>query len=557
MRKLALLIVVVLTVALAGANAAAAVSPGSVSAWGDNSNGQLGNGANLDHPSAVTTQGVGNVVEVSAGEAFSMALTASGSVFAWGDNEFGDFGVVTPHPSAILPVQVTALSGVKQVVASFDSGHALLSNGTVLGWGANGHGDVGDGTTTARPTPVRVTGLSGVVAIAGRHEHALALLSNGTVMQWGQRPGPDQLTPTPVPGLSNVVAIAAGDFHDLALLANGTVMTWGSGGNGALGNGSFNDQLTPVPVTGVTNAVGISAGTFFSLVLLGNGAVVGFGSNQYNQLGPAAPIKYDTPIAVAGVGGVTQVAAGDSFSAALLADGSAIAWGSNAHGSIGDGTIGATFSTVPTPTPVVGIVGARAISAGGAHTLAITAPVAPPPPVLGSSVDVTPVSGTVLVKLKGQGFVPLTLARRIPVGSVLDTTRGVVALTSAGAHAGKLQTGQFRSGRFQVMQARGQQGLTTLRLVDSSGLCAAAGKATIARRLPHRVTDLLRADVKGNFNTTGRYSAATVRGTAWDTSDRCDGTLTVVHRGVVQVRDFRRRKTVVLRAGQSYLAKAA
>jgi hypothetical protein len=134
----------------------------------------------------------------------------------------------------------------------------------------------------------------------------------------------------------------------------------------------------------------------------------------------------------------------------------------------------------------------------------------------------------------------------------------VVALTSATARVGKIQTGQFRSGVFQVLQSRRKHGLTTLRLVDTTRLCvAAARKATIARKLPRRVLNLLRSSVKGNFQTTGRYSAATVRGTAWDTIDRCDGTLTVVHRGVVSVFDFRRRRTVLVRAGHRYLAKAA
>jgi hypothetical protein len=70
------------------------------------------------------------------------------------------------------------------------------------------------------------------------------------------------------------------------------------------------------------------------------------------------------------------------------------------------------------------------------------------------------------------------------------------------------------------------------------------------------VLGLLRGTAKGRFRTTGRFAAATVRGTDWGVRDRCDGTLTVVRRGVVVVRDFRRHRTVVVRAGQTYLAKA-
>jgi hypothetical protein len=66
----------------------------------------------------------------------------------------------------------------------------------------------------------------------------------------------------------------------------------------------------------------------------------------------------------------------------------------------------------------------------------------------------------------------------------------------------------------------------------------------------------MRANARGRFRTRGRYSAATVRGTIWNTIDRCDGTLTKVKRGVVVVRDFRKRRNITVRAGKSYLARA-
>jgi len=557
-----------LAIVLCGGGPAVAVTPGQVSGWGNDGNGQLGDGANVDRASAVSTSGLGNVVQISAGEAFSMAVTATGSVFAWGDNEFGNFGVATPHPSEDSPVQVTVLSGVTQVAAGFEDGLALLSNGTVMGWGANAHGAVGDGTTTPRPTPVPVSGLSGVIAIAQRQQHSLALLSNGTVMSWGQTTGADQLRPVAVPGLSGVVAIATGGFHDLALLSNGTIMAWGSGGSGQLGNGSFNDRTTPVPVSGVSNAIGIAAGTFFSLALLRDGTVVGFGSNQYNQLGSAATTNHDVPVPVSGVSGATQITAGDQFSAALLYDGTALAWGANAHGALGNGTVGTTFSTVATPAPVVGLSHATMISAGGAHTLALASSgaVAPPPPVLGKAVDVRPVSGHVFVRSPGgKGFVPLTGSSEIPVGSAIDSRAGTLQLTSATPRKSATFTGTFGGAIFSILQSRSpaQKGLTTLNLVHSGvpggpsySRCTATQRHAVTATVNSRVLQLLRANAHGKFRTRGRYSAATVLGTKWDTAERCDGTLTIVHRGTVIVTDFRRHKNIIVHAGQRYLAKA-
>jgi hypothetical protein len=180
-------------------------------------------------------------------------------------------------------------------------------------------------------------------------------------------------------------------------------------------------------------------------------------------------------------------------------------------------------------------------------------------PVLGRSANAKAVSGTVRVKAPGGGFVPLAQAGQIPVGSIVDTTRGVVALTTATARAGVVQTGQFRSGVFQLLQAPAQRGLTELRLVTDRAACGAGqgGRAKVAarRKLSSQVLNLLRADAKGRFRTRGRYSSATVRGTSWDTSDRCDGTLTSVRRGSVTVQDLRRAKTVIVRSGQRYLAQ--
>ncbi|MGI8801347.1 MAG: IPT/TIG domain-containing protein [Solirubrobacteraceae bacterium] len=200
----------------------------------------------------------------------------------------------------------------------------------------------------------------------------------------------------------------------------------------------------------------------------------------------------------------------------------------------------------------------------------------PPPPVLGKAVNATPISGTVFILLpgkghvasahasaaKGVGFIPLTEARQLPVGATFDTTGGVARLTSATATRGRTQSGDFGSGVFKVLQNRRLRGLTELALVARSGsgkaCAAAAGKAQTAakRALPKTVLNALRANAKGRFRTRGRYSSATVRGTDWTTTDRCDGTLTAVKRGVVVVSDFRRRLQIVVRAGRRYLARA-
>jgi hypothetical protein len=185
---------------------------------------------------------------------------------------------------------------------------------------------------------------------------------------------------------------------------------------------------------------------------------------------------------------------------------------------------------------------------------------APPAPTLGETVTADVVQGEVLIR-KGGRFVPLTEVRSIPVGSILDTRKGTVKLSSARDRKGKVQTGRFSAGVFQVLQSRRtrEKGLTELRLKGSAAQfkrCRSTSSRAGVSRLSRRTIRRLRGNARGRYRTRGRHSAATVRGTAWTMRDRCDGTLTTVKRGKVAVRDFRRKKTVLVTAGKSYLAGA-
>jgi hypothetical protein len=196
----------------------------------------------------------------------------------------------------------------------------------------------------------------------------------------------------------------------------------------------------------------------------------------------------------------------------------------------------------------LGSVGA---GCGGAGTAPDSSTATEPTPVFGQAVVLRPISGTVQIRLPGRSTVPLRLTapRAVPLGTVVDTTAGRVSLTSANPTPGPTQTGQFFRGSFRVEQSRASAGLVDLVVRDnlSRRTCAA---------LSPRVLGLLRGTAKGRFRTTGRFAAATVRGTDWGVRDRCDGTLTVVRTGVVVVRDFRLHRDVTVRAGQTYLAKA-
>jgi hypothetical protein len=179
------------------------------------------------------------------------------------------------------------------------------------------------------------------------------------------------------------------------------------------------------------------------------------------------------------------------------------------------------------------------------HTQAVA------PPVLAKAVNASVVSGKVLVQLPGTNtFVQLSHDSQIPVGTIVDTTQGRVRIVEA-LPGGKTASSDFFQGIFKVAQAK--NGLADLTLAGGNfkvcgrGASASAAKSTVIRHLW--------GAGKGKFRTKGKYASAAIRGTTWDTIDRCDGTLVKVTKGSVTVRDFKARKNVVVSAGHSYLAK--
>jgi hypothetical protein len=263
--------------------------------------------------------------------------------------------------------------------------------------------------------------------------------------------------------------------------------------------------------------------------------------------------------------------------------------------------VGSDFSAHPISASVSGLVPnalyhVRLVATNSAGTTfgpdqTLTTPTdpPPPPPVLGQSFDVKPVSGVVLVKLpggpagdsahlighlgvtKGQGFLPLTEARQLPTGTQIDARLGTIQLLSAASQPHKVQTGVFNGGLFGLAQDRQglTKGLTTLSLLEglfpgapNFSSCTAKKAADASSPLAHTaglsssVLQTLHASAHGRFRTRGRYAAATVRGTEWTTTDRCNGTLIAVQRHTVAVADFVRHVTILVHQGHSYLAQA-
>jgi 6-phosphogluconolactonase (cycloisomerase 2 family) len=174
-------------------------------------------------------------------------------------------------------------------------------------------------------------------------------------------------------------------------------------------------------------------------------------------------------------------------------------------------------------------------------------------PDLGETLVAEPISGTVRVRVPGSSaFVRLDQIEELPIGSTIDTLRGRVEIaTERQKRGGRIQQGRFYGGLFQVRQRRRDRYVTELLLRGTLSCAAKRSEARAAARSKRR----LWGNGAGRFRTRGRYSSGAVRGTKWLTEDRCEGTLTLVRRGRVAVRDFALDRTILLTPGERYLAR--
>ncbi len=346
-------------------NSCAISRTSEVLCWGNNDWGQLGDGTNAGTAVAKRALGVGSVADVATGHHHTCAVTTLGGVKCWGYGGNGQLGNGSNANSSV-PVMVTGLSsGVAQVDAGYQHTCALTTGGGVKCWGYNGRGQLGDGSTDNRAVPVDVAGLtSGVVAIDLGWEHSCALLATGAVKCWGynghgevgDNSTTDRDTPRQVSGLtSGVKAISSGFYHSCALTSTGGVTCWGYNGYGQLGDQTNSDRTTPANVYGLSSGVTqIEAGAYHSCGLTSTGGVKCWGRNDNGELGDGTRDRRAQPVNVTGLAsGVTSISMDNSqMSCAIIANDSVKCWGHNEWNQSGTAIGGDRI----TPTDVFGVL---------------------------------------------------------------------------------------------------------------------------------------------------------------------------------------------------------
>lgn len=434
-----------------GAHSCALTAAAGVKCWGWNYYGQLGDGTTTARFAPVSTCAGGSgpdcasgsplrgVASISAGGYHTCALTAVGGVKCWGLNEDGQLGngtrddrtaprdVCGPPHGAPLAACI-AIGEIAAISAGYAHTCAVTTSGSVTCWGANSHGQLGNGTTIsssrpedvceagARPialpmasvpnVPFDVTGaasclpISGVVAVSAGSSHTCALTVSGGVKCWGSNEagqlgdggacgaictapatvcepgavpaaafdserrgnGSQAVPPSCVP-MSDAAMISVGGAHTCARSTSGRATCWGDNAQGQLGDGTEIPRSRPVAVL-VNGVLGITAGIGHTCAVGVAANVSCWGQNQVNQLGDSTTTDSSTPVGVVGLGsGISFVVAGGSHTCALTTAGTITCWGVNFDGRLGDGTatlhstpvdvvgLGPKESGAPTPTP--------------------------------------------------------------------------------------------------------------------------------------------------------------------------------------------------------------
>jgi len=336
-------------------------SDGSVVGWGTWWYGQLGPVSAIGTTTPWTDRPMvmdlpGKAVDVAAGDSTSYALLDDGTLWAWGDGRQGELGTgANPNlpllsnstPSmefrgAERPVKV-AIDKVRAIAAAGHTAVAILEDGTVSQWPRRRSPD-----SDPSFRPMAVPTLARITQVSVGWGHVLALTADGTVWAWGSngygalgiepKEARPILDPVEVPAVRNVAAVAAAGDVSLVLKRDGTVWVWGSNGQGQFGNGqrtshpSVGTTSVPQQVPGIANAVALSAGGRHVLVLLGDGTLRGWGNTDFGQIGAGMTAGFQLSPVIPKLAGVKAVFAVGSSSFAVKADGSFWGWGTGDRG---------------------------------------------------------------------------------------------------------------------------------------------------------------------------------------------------------------------------------
>ena len=310
---------------------------------------------------------------LAVGYEHSCFLNMKKELTCWGKNEYGQLGIGSTQ-SQDHPVPVYIDDSVVSIVGGYRHNCVLTLGMSIMCWGWNLHGQLGTGDNNSRTTPTLVSDIHNeAVAIVTGGYHSCALKLDKSVLCWGLNSNGqlgDGTTephshPVVVRNMNNAMQIIAGYAHTCSILDTKSIFCWGHNNHGQLGKGCDKESCsTPVKLLGVENVRQAALGVHHTCVLIGNEKVYCLGQNDYGQIGDGTLKPRAYPVLVEGIEKVTKIVAGN-FHTCVITQGIVKCWGFNASGQIGDDTT--KNRVVPTK---VDIIGDTAISSLAATSVA-------------------------------------------------------------------------------------------------------------------------------------------------------------------------------------------
>jgi alpha-tubulin suppressor-like RCC1 family protein len=357
----------------------AILDDGTVSCWGRNNFGQVGDGTLSAKSTPVPVSGLGTAISIAAGSFHTCAILITGTASCWGFNDSGQLGNGTTTNSSV-PVAVSGLTNVVSLAAGFLHTCAVRVDGTVWCWGAA----EANGSTIMMSKPTKAN-ISAAVAVTAGAGHTCAVVADGTARCWGQNTygqlGTGDNNPTHIPtkvltsfkgqlrAVDGVVAVLAGGNFTCARQTGGGASCWGDNSFGQFGNetvvGGSLAVLAQPRNSAAVRRVAFAAGGAHACGILEDGSVSCAGQNDAMQLGHRNSGSEDFSVfssLVPGVGNAVEIVAGNKHTCAAIVDGTLRCWGDNNYGQHGDGISGQVGTD-----SVIGIVGTflgRGVAAG-------------------------------------------------------------------------------------------------------------------------------------------------------------------------------------------------